>query len=149
MLKYEVEGERNMPFELSQIIVVSTAEGIETDGENTWNLELTQNNDVYIHIGKNKDYRKTELIKNIEVNNFTIDEEPLKGKIVLYKPSNNEGKIYENKEEYILKDKLIYTGEEKNNLKELNIANQGGIIAFRYSNQELRNIPIRRTRNKT
>lgn len=31
MLKYEVEGENNMPFELSQLVVVSTAEGIETE----------------------------------------------------------------------------------------------------------------------
>lgn len=29
MLKYEVEGESNMPFELSQMVVVSTAEGID------------------------------------------------------------------------------------------------------------------------
>ncbi len=138
-----------MPFELSQIIVVSTGEGIETDGENIWNLELMQNNDIYIHIGKNKDYRKTELIKSIEVNNFTVEERPSKGEIILYKPSNSESKIYENKEEYKISDKLIYTGEEKNNLKELNIANQGGIIAFRCSNERLRKVPIRRTRNKT
>lgn len=31
MLKYSVEGENNMPFELVQLIAVSTAEGIDTD----------------------------------------------------------------------------------------------------------------------
>lgn len=31
MLKYEVEGEDNMPFELSQIVVVSSAEGVFTE----------------------------------------------------------------------------------------------------------------------
>ena len=31
MLKYSVEGENNMPFELSQLIVISTAEGIDTE----------------------------------------------------------------------------------------------------------------------
>lgn len=31
MLKYEVEGENNMPFELSQIVVVSSAEGITAE----------------------------------------------------------------------------------------------------------------------
>lgn len=31
MLKYAVEGENNMPFELSQLILVSTAEGIDTN----------------------------------------------------------------------------------------------------------------------
>lgn len=29
MLKYSVEGENNMPFEISQLIVVSTAEGLD------------------------------------------------------------------------------------------------------------------------
>lgn len=31
MLKYSVEGENNMPFEISQLIVVSTAEGIDAE----------------------------------------------------------------------------------------------------------------------
>lgn len=140
MLKYEVEGESNMPFELSQIVVVSTAEGREIEGENTWNLDIIQNNDVYIHIGKNKNYRETEVIKSITIDNFEINEKPAKGKIEIYKPSNNEGKVYEYEDKYKIEDKLIYKGEEKNNLKEAKIANQGGIIAFRYSNQDLRKI---------
>lgn len=143
MLKYEVEGENNMPFELSQIIVVSTAEGRETEGENTWNLEIAQNNDIYIHIGKNKNYRETEVIKNIIIDNFEINEKPAKGKIELYRPSNSEEKIYEYEDKYKIDDRLIYKGEENNNLKELSIANQGGIIAFRCSNKDLRKISIR------
>ena len=31
MLKYSVEGENNMPFEISQLITVSTAEGIDIE----------------------------------------------------------------------------------------------------------------------
>lgn len=31
MLKYSVEGENNMPFELSQLIVVSAAEGLDIE----------------------------------------------------------------------------------------------------------------------
>ena len=42
ILKYNVEGETNMPFNLSEIIVVSSAEGV-TKAENPdnykWNLE--------------------------------------------------------------------------------------------------------------
>jgi len=140
MLKYEVEGENNMPFELSQIVVVSTAEGREIEGENIWNLEIIQNNDVYIHIGKNKNYRETEVIKNITIDNFEINEKPAKGKVELYRPSSSEEKVYEYEDKYKIQDKLIYKGEENNNLKDLSIANQGGIIAFRYSNQDLRKI---------
>ncbi len=129
-----------MPFELSQLVIVSTAEGREAEGENTWNFEIVQNNDVYIHIGKNKDYRETKVIKNIIIDNFEINEKPIKGKIEIYRPSESEEKIYEYEDKYKINDRLIYKGEENNNLKELSIANQGGIIAFRYSNEKLRKI---------
>lgn len=36
MLKYAVEGEANMPFELSQLIVISTAEGLDTERRRTY-----------------------------------------------------------------------------------------------------------------
>ena len=66
MLKYEVEGEINMPFNLSRIMVVSSAEGIQKEGtENIWDLELLQNNDIYLEITKNPEYKKTELIDKI------------------------------------------------------------------------------------
>ena len=77
MLKYAVEGENNMPFELSQLIVVSTAEGVENNkNENIWNFDLMQNNDVYLYIGKNKSYKETEIIKNITLSNFKTDNGP-------------------------------------------------------------------------
>ena len=76
MLKYAVEGENNMPFELSQLIMVSTAEGIDiaSETENTWNFDLVQNNDIYIYISKNKNYKETEIIKSVTLDNFKIDE---------------------------------------------------------------------------
>lgn len=75
MLKYSVEGENNMPFELSQLMMVSTAEGLDTEGnENIWNFDLVQNNDLYIYIAKNKNYRDTEIIKSITISNIKIEE---------------------------------------------------------------------------
>ena len=138
MLKYEVEGEDNMPFELSQMVVVSTAEG-----ENTWNFNIVQNNDVYIHISKNKNYKETEIIKNVIIDNMVIDEAPEKGRIVVYRPSDSRDATYEYGEDYEVKESLIYEGAEETNLKELNLANQGGVIALRYCNSELRKIFIR------
>ena len=149
MLKYEVEGENNMPFELSQMVVVSTAEGIDTEGENTWNFELVQNNDIYINIAKNKNYKQTEIIKNITIDNFVINSQPVEGNLVIYRPSSDENKTYEYKEEYIVSDSLTYKGEETTNLKELNLANQGGVISLRYTIENLRNIFIRGCRNNT
>lgn len=140
MLKYEVEGENNMPFELSQIVIVSTAEGLHTDGENTWNLNLVQNNDIYLHISKNKNYREKEIIKNIVLDNFKINKEPQKGKVVIYRPSKDENKYFEYSDEYIVNESLVYVGSEEENVKELQIANQGGVIWVRYSTDDLRNV---------
>ena len=144
ILKYNVEGENNMPFELSQIVIISTAEGINTDGENTWNIDLKQNNDIYFHISKNKNYKETEIIKNVVIGNFKTNENPQKGEIVIYKPSKDESKKFEYIDEYIINDSLVYTGGEKTSLGDLQIANQGGVISVRYLLDNLRNIFLRR-----
>lgn len=138
MLKYAVEGENNMPFELSQLIVVSTAEGLDTEGtENIWDFNLVQNNDIYICISKNKNYEETEIIKNVTINNIKVENGPDLGNIVIYRPSSEENKIYEYKEEYIIKDQITYIGSEVGNAKKLEISNQGGIIIFRLCNNEI------------
>lgn len=146
ILKYEVEGENNMPFELSQIIVVSTAEGISRESEDELNFNIVQNNDIYIHIGKNKGYRETEVIKNIIIDNFVFNTVPKKGETKIYRPSNNNEKAFEYNEAYIVKDSLIFKGEENTDLRNLKIANQGGVVAFRYSNQDLRRIFSKRNK---
>ena len=48
MIRYQVEGDQNMPFNLSKMVIVSTAEGVEAEGKNKWNFNVYQNNDVYI-----------------------------------------------------------------------------------------------------
>ena len=135
MLKYSVEGENNMPFELTQLVVVSTAEGIDKEGENIWNFDVVQNNDIYIYIGKNKNYKEKAIIKRITFNNFQIDKQE-KGNIVIYRPSENEEKIYEYLEQYEV-DEITYTGSEMANSKNLELANQGGILIFRITNSDL------------
>ena len=66
IVKYQVEGETNMPFEISKIMVISTAGGIQKEQtENKWDLDLIQSNDVYIDIIKNKNYNKEEIIDKI------------------------------------------------------------------------------------
>ena len=140
MLKYEVEGEGNMPFELSQMVAISTAEGIEKSGDKTWNLDLIQNNDIYLHISKNKNYQGQEKIKNIKLDNFKITKEPSKGEIVIYRPSSSESKVFEYQDEYLVNDSIVFQGTEKTDLKQLEVANQGAVITFRCSNKNLRRI---------
>lgn len=137
ILKYHVEGENNMPFELSKIMVISTAEGkdVNPSEENTtkWNFDISQNNDIYIEIAKNKNYEKTEVIDEIIIDNFKIIEEPKVGKIEIYRPTKIEEVTYENKEEYKIENTLIYKGNENSSIKNLEIANQGGMLLLRYS----------------
>ena len=144
MLKYAVEGENNMPFELSQLIVVSTAEGVEnSQNENIWNFDLIQNNDVCIYVEKNKNYKDTEIIKKIIINNIKIEDGPKNGKITTYRPSEHETNLYEYDDNYIVKEELVYSGSEITNVKNLEISNQGGIILFRFCNKDLRYIFIK------
>lgn len=136
MLKYEVEGETNMPFELSKIMIISTAEGIEeAETENKWDLDIVQINDIYLEIDKNNDYSKTEIIKKITIDNLTVKQEPAVGKIDIYR--TNENLKYDYQEENRIIDKLEYIGDTKTDMQNLKIANQGGRILFRYANKEI------------
>jgi len=75
IIKYHEEGESNMPFEISKIMVISNAGGIQNDQpQNKWDLNLVQNNDVYIDIIKNKNYKKEEIIDKVIIDNIQIKE---------------------------------------------------------------------------
>jgi len=137
ILKYDVEGEKNMPFKLSSIILISTAEGYQ-EKENTdykWDTEIYQNNDIYLNIEKNKNYKETELIKSIKIENVKITQEPLIGEYKIYRTSSEEKGVFTYKEEYEIKDKVQYIGGLSTDLSNLKISNQGGTIIIRAVNQ--------------
>lgn len=139
MIKYSVEGEKNMPFKISKIMVISTAGGTQKEkSNNKWDLNLLQSNDIYIDIIKNKNYSEEEIIDKIIIDNFKIENAPTKGNINIYRTSNNNG-IFNNKEEYKIENELIYLGDEASNLENLKIANQGGLILLRCVNENLGN----------
>ena len=71
-IKYSIEGETDMAFNLSKITIVSTAEGIEKEGTEKWNLGLFQNNDIYISIEKNENNNKEEIIQNITISEIQV-----------------------------------------------------------------------------
>lgn len=139
IIKYQVEGESNLPFEISKVMVISTAGGKEKENsENKWDLELIQNNDIYIDIIKNKNYGKEEIIDKVIIDNITIEKNPSKGNVKLYRANNQTG-IFNNLEEYKIENELVFTGDETSNLENLQIANQGGLILFRCVNENLGN----------
>lgn len=139
IVKYQVEGEKNIPFQVSKIMVISNANGIQKeDAQSKWDLKLIQNNDIYLDIVKNKNYGKDEIIDKIILDNFKIGKDPQKGSIVFYGPQSFNNGVYENKEEYEIKDNLEYVGnDEKSDIKNLQISNQGGLILFRVVNKDL------------
>lgn len=138
ILKYNVEGETNMPFELTKVTIISSQEGIDKEnGEYKWAFDLSQNNDIFMYIEKNKNYDKQEVIETITIDNIQIQKETEKGTINLYKPNvSDSGNMFKNSEENKI-ETVSYTGDMESNMQQLKIANQGGIIAFRYANDNV------------
>lgn len=134
VLRYNVEGETNMPFNLTKMTIISTQEGFD-DGqtETRWSFDVHQANDIYLYIDKNDSYDKTEVIQSVVVDNFQIEANNTEN-IKLYKPDTEaENVIFQYKDEDIIQS-LEYTGDIESDLKNLKISNQGGIVAFRCSN---------------
>lgn len=138
VLRYNVEGETNMPFILNKVTIVSSVEGMDKDaGENRWAFDISQNNDFYFYIQKNKNYDKEEAIKEVVIDNITVQKENEKGTINFYRPNTTEsGGNYKNTQENLIQS-IEYKGALETNLKNLEISNQGGIVMFRYANDNI------------
>ena len=118
ILKYDVEGERNIPFKLSNIIITSSAEGYQEkeNSEYKWDIEIYQNNEIYLNIEKNKNYKETELIKSVQIENIHTKKEPEVG---AFKFNINNLKI-SNKGGTIIISAVNQTGKKyKSNEKQL------------------------------
>lgn len=130
MYKYYVEGEKNLPFNITKLVVVSSAktEDIEIN-ENTYEANVIQKNDIYIAIERNKNYSKEDAIKKITLNNFKVAESGKKGTAKFYRTSLGEN-AFEYIENYEIKDIIEYTGAKETNLnlENMTISNQGGLI---------------------
>ena len=132
ILRYQVEGESNLPFKITKISIVESVEGNAIQGATEkWNLNVNQNNDIYIYIEKNSSYGKTEIIEEVEINNIIINKQNEKGELKLYKPVVDEKRMFINSAENEITG-ITYKGELESNIKEQKISNQGGIVAFRY-----------------
>lgn len=134
IFRYHVEGESNATFDISKIIMVSTAEGIENKNPTAkWDFNINQNNDVYITIEKND--KKQDIIKNVTVNNIQIKQAPEVGNISYYRPA--ETGLFKCDEKYKISDNLKYLGSEEGNINNLEISNLGGTILIRFCNENI------------
>ena len=139
-LRYNVEGEGNPPFYLSKISSISSVEGTDNeDSQNKWNLTVNQNNDIYLYIEKNNSYKDTETIANISLNNFNITQNPKIGQLKLLKPDvNTTNTIFKNAKEDEV-ESIEYIGDIDSDIKNMKISNQGGLVVFRYSIENIGN----------
>lgn len=132
ILRYQVEGESNMPFKITKISIVESVEGMEKQGANEkWNFNVNQNNDIYVYLEKNSSYGKTEIIDSVEIKNIKANKQKNLGELKFYKPVGDEKRMFVNLSENEITE-ISYSGELESNIKEQKISNQGGIIAFRY-----------------
>ena len=137
ILNYDEKGETNMPFKVSKISIVSTVNGQDVENsEAKWDINVIQNNDVYIYIEKNDEYKKQETIKSVKLENITIAEKPEIGDIKIYKPISNDTVLFENKDENVVNE-LEYKGTKSTDAKKLQISNQGGVLIFRCANNNI------------
>ncbi len=138
ILRYNVEGEADMPFNLSKVTIISSVEGIDKKAEGyKWAFDICQNNDIYFYIERNKKDTKQEAIKSILIDNINVKKDKEKGKINFYKPNaSSEGMTFQNNQENLIQS-IEYKGDIESNIKDLKISNQGGVIVFRYSNDKI------------
>lgn len=137
MLKYQIEGEKNLPFNVTKISIISTAESkLYKKEDGTWASNILQKNNIFFTIQKNEKYKKEDSISKIVFSNFTVKKENELGTVNIYRPSkeNNE---YTYSDEYIVFDNLEYIGSTKTNSELLQINNQGGVIGFSIASKDL------------
>lgn len=131
LMKYNVEGETNLPFELKEILIISSADANQIEnGESRWNLDILQNNDIYLEIKKNNKYNGNEELKKVIIQNINYISTPQIGEPHIYKPSVEGDFTYIYSDENISNNILEYNVTGSNNIKKMELANNGGIITF-------------------
>lgn len=140
MYKYNIEGERNLPFNITKLIVISSAETENFEKqESIYQADVIQKNDIYIAIEKNQNYKKTDAIKEITFNNFKILEQSKIGKLNFYRTTTEGTKTFEYTENYLINNEIKYIGGKETNLQEeqMTIANQGGLLKISATIEDL------------
>lgn len=137
ILNYDENGETNMPFQVSKISIISTVDGKDVEnGEYKWYKNVIQNNDIYIYIEKNKDYKKQETIKSVKIDEFNVKQTNPNGEFKVYKQTESDTAIFQNIDENIVQE-LEYKGTKQTNTKKFEISNQGGVLSFRCANNNI------------
>ncbi len=140
VIKYHVVGEESLPYSIEKILIVSRVDATDNeDTEHLWNINLQETNNIFIYFKKNEN-AQNDTIKEIKINNFNITKSPKIGNIAIYRPTGDLGiDLYKLSEQNYLNNEIVYTGAKVDTLKTLEIRNEGGMIGFRVSLEDLGN----------
>lgn len=139
VVRYDVEGEDNLPYSLERILIVSkVSTSNNEDPANLWNISLEEDNDVYLYITKT-DEESEDTIQSITLENFTVTNQAKIGEPVIYRPTGDLNNLYDLSEQNYLGSSITYTGASVDTLKTLEVRNEGGTIGFRASLENLGN----------
>lgn len=139
VVRYDVEGEDNLPYSLERILIVSNVSTSNNeDPANLWNISLEEDNDVYLYITKTDEESK-DTIQSITLENFTVTNSAEIGEPVIYRPTGDLNNLYDLSEQNYLGSSITYTGASVDTLKTLEVRNEGGTIGFRASLENLGN----------
>ena len=107
MLKYDVEGEKELPFSISKLLIISTVDGkLNEDTENIWNIGITQVNDLYMYIDKTVE-DDDQTIKEVKIENFVVNKNPNKGKLKVLRPTGEIANLYTHSHQDYINDKIV------------------------------------------
>lgn len=135
MARYEEEGEKEIPFYISKILLVSSVDGEAKENEtNIWDIEVSQVNDIYVYLNRTQD--KEETIKSISFTNFKNNLNP-ESTFKVYRPTGDLDKLYLYSEEDYRETTIEFFGTIKDDMKNLEIANIGGMCGFRIANENI------------
>lgn len=136
IVKYNVEGEKNLPFEIEKISIKSSLDTKSNQSENIWDLSIIQNNDIYIYFKKNE--KLDSEVQKIRIENLKIKRNKEIGQTKLFIPTSNDIKTnFKNSTEDYSKKGIEYTVNNVDNMEKQEISINGGMLAFRISNQDL------------
>lgn len=142
VIRYDVEGEKSLPYSVAKILITSHAFANDSEIKNEnfiWDINLKENNNIYVYIDK-KNKETKETIKEIKINNFKVTSKPKIGNVTIYRPTGDLGAdLYKYSEQNYINSEIKYTGAKVDTLKNLEIRNEGGMLGFRISLEDLGN----------
>ena len=132
MIVYHYSGEINMPFEIDKILIVSSADGKnKSKDEAKWDIDINLYNDIYLKISRNKEFKGTEYLKSVRIDNLSVVDNKDK-EVHFYMPNSKpDESLFEYDKLYLFNNSLTYTAGVIDDPKTLKIGNQGGTLIFR------------------